>query len=126
MAISKIEQNELPEYLVPFDLVYWATIGGSTGQVTLREAGKHPKCRLVSAEVVSIAYDTAADVYAIEDGDGNDAATGTQSATANTPVSFTVNRSNYFDKDEAICINRTTVGNAANACLIIAHFESID
>jgi len=126
MTLSKVDQNELPEYLVPFSVVYMATVAGATGQVVLVAPGHHPKCRLVKAVITSEAYSTAADVYAIEDGDGNDAATGTQSATVNTPVTMTLVPGQYFDRNEAICINRTTVGNAANACFILAQFESID
>jgi hypothetical protein len=127
MTISKIEQNELPEYLVPFTLTYMATVAGSTGQVILAAAGHHPKCRFVRGQVTSQAYSTTADQYVVEDGDGNDAtAACVQSTTVNTPASFVAIAGQYFDRTEAICINRTVVGNAANACFVIVQFESID
>jgi len=126
MAISKVEQNELPEHLVPFTLVHMATVAGATGQTILAHPGHHPKCRLVNAVIHSQAYGVAPDVYAIEDGDGNDAATGTQSATVNTPVTMSVIEGQVFERNEAIAINRVTVGDAANACIIFALFESID
>jgi hypothetical protein len=127
MTISKIEQNELPEYLVPFTLTYMATVAGSTGQVILAAAGHHPKCRFVRGQVTSQAATTTGDQYVVEDGDGNDAtAAALQSLTANTPTAFVPIAGQYFDRTEAICINRTVVGNAANACFVIVQFESID
>jgi len=125
MSVSKVDQNELPEYLVPFTLVFYGTIAGATAVTVLAAAGHHPKCRLVRGQIYSVAYSTAADTIAIEDGGGTDAATATQSTTANTATALTLVQDQYFDRNEAICISRT-VGNAGNAILVEVQFESID
>ena len=127
MTLSKVDQNELPEYLVPFTLVHMATIAGATGQTVLAAPGHHPKCRLVKVTVTSEAYANVPDQYVIEDGDGNDASlAAVQSATVNTPVNGVLIAGQYFDRNEAICVNRTVKGDAANACFVIAQLESID
>lgn len=126
MSISQLEESELPEHYSVFTLVHARDPADSTGQVVLSAPGHHPKCRLADLKVVVTAYSTAVDVGAIEDGDGNDAATFTCAAVVGSKqTAKTIIQGQVFERNEAICVNLTTDGNAANAFLLFATFESI-
>ena len=127
MTSVKIDQDELPEHYSLLSFIHFATVGGATGATILAHPGHHPKCRLTYASVLSLAYSTTPDQFVVEDGDGNDATEAVvQSATVNTPVDGTLIEGQVFERNEAIAINRTVVGNAANACLVTVRAESID
>ena len=126
MVVSKLDQNELPEHFGIPALVWVGIVAGTTGSTTLLAPGHHPKCRISRMQVLTLAYSTAADTLAIEDGDGTDAATATQSGTVNAVATTqALIAGQYFDRNEAIVVTRT-VGNAANAILVIVQLESID
>ncbi len=125
MSISLIEETEIPEYFSVFTLVYCRKPADGTGQVILAAPGHHPKCRIARATVVVLAYSTTQDVIAIEDGDGNDAATVTAGTAIGVAVDFTLIAGQVFERNEAIAYNLTTDGNAANADIIFVQLESI-
>jgi hypothetical protein len=124
MTINTIEESELPEYQTVFTLVHFRGTDGSVGQTVLSAAGHHPKVRMTKAVAVPIAYSTATDVFAIEETTGADHATVSSGTTVNIPTAFTIT-DDVFERNEGICVNLTTDGNAANATLIFATFESI-
>ena len=101
-----------------------------TGQFELAAAGAHPKCKLISGQVIGRIYSTAADVIAIEHEDGGDVATATASATIGTPVALTIapaaTYSAVFERDEPIEMKASTEGNAANATTVVGVFETLE
>ena len=125
MTISTIEESEIPEHYSVFTLVHNRKPADAVGQVILAAAGHHPKCRIARASANVLAYSTAADVIAIEDGDGNDAATVTAGAAIGVSVDFTLIAGQVFERNEAIAVNLTTDGNAANATVVTIQLESI-
>lgn len=125
MTISTIEESEIPEYFSVFTLIHHRKPADSVGQVVLAAPGHHPKCRIARASYNVLAYSTAADVIAIEDGDGTDAATVTGGAAIGVSVDFTLVAGQVFERNEAICVNLTTDGNAANAGIVTIQCESI-
>ncbi len=125
MVISTIEESEIPEHFSIFTLVYCRKPADAVGAVTLAAPGHHPKCRIARAQVVVLAYSTAADVIAIEDGDGNDAATVTAGTAIGVSTDFTLIPGQVFERNEAIRYNLTTDGDAANADIIFVQLESI-
>jgi len=54
MTISTIEESEIPEYMVPFTLVYSTVANASANTNEVCAAGHHPKCRIVRGQVVSL------------------------------------------------------------------------
>ena len=129
MTISKIEQNELPESYSVFTLYHARDPAHAIGQVVISASGHHPKCRLVRAVVISL-IQVASDVIVIERQSGEDVASATASTTEMTPVVFTIapaaGTKNVFERNEDICINLTTDGDATNSALVLMTFESID
>lgn len=129
MAINTVEENEMPEHYGVFTLTRTRIPAEGTGQFELAAADHHPKCRLVSAEVVALIYASAADVLAIEHEDGGDVATATASVTVGTPVAMTIapaaGYSTTFERNEPIIMLASTQGNAANATTITAQFETV-
>jgi hypothetical protein len=126
MSISTIEESEIPEHYSVFTLVHARDPADATGQTVLSAPGHHPKCRIADLKVVVTAYSTAVDVGAIEDGDGNDAATFTCAAVVGSKqTAKTIISGQVFERNEAIVHNLTTDGNAANAYLCFVTLESI-
>jgi len=101
-----------------------------TGQKTLAEAGRHPKCKLVSGQVITLLYSTSADIFAIEHEDGGNVATATQSGTVGTPTALSIapaaGYSAVFERNEPIIEIASTEGNAANATMIVCVFETVE
>lgn len=120
----------MPSAYGVFTIVRTRVPAEGTGQFVLLAAGRHPKCRLVSAQVVATIYSTAADVIAIEHDDGVNVATATASATIGTPVAMTIapadSRGAVFARDEAVMMVASTQGNAANATTVQATFETVN
>ncbi|MCK4820080.1 hypothetical protein KA005_30220, partial [bacterium] len=90
MSISQIEESEIPEAFGIFTLSRTRVPNEGTDQIELAAAGRHPKCRLLSAEVVATIYSTGVDELAIEHEDGGNVATASASATVGTPVPMTI------------------------------------
>lgn len=127
MSSVKIDQDELPEHVSLLSFTHFATVAGAVGTTVLAAPGHHPKCRLTYVSVLSLAYNAVPDQYVVEDGDGVDASVAaTQSATVNTPVDGVLIAGQVFERNEAIVLNRTVKGDAANACLVTVRAESID
>ncbi len=126
--VTKVEDNEMQTQT--FVLSRCRVPAEGTGQFELAGAGKHPKCKLVSGQVVTLIYSTAADVLAIEHEDGGDVATATASATVGTPVALSIapaaGYSAIFERNEPILMKASTQGNAANATKVMAVFETMD
>lgn len=126
MSLSQVEEAEIPDHYSIFTLVHLRDPADAVGQVVLAHPGHHPKCRLVDVKAAVLAYSTAVDIFAIEDGDGNDAATVTCAATVGSKqTAKTLIEGQVFERNEAICLNLTTDGNAANAFIATMTFESI-
>ena len=125
MAISTIEENEMPEHYSLFTLVHSRKPADSVGQVVLAAAGHHPKCRIASAHYTVLAYTAVADQVAVEDGDGNDAATVTGGSAIGISVNMDLIAGQVFERNEAICANLTVDGDAANAGVLFVTLESI-
>jgi hypothetical protein len=125
MTISVIDASQLPEYTSLYTLVHFRGTDGVVGPTTMVAAGHHPKFRMTKAYAVPIAYSTATDVFAIEETTtGTDHATVSAGTTVNIATNFTIT-DDVFERNEGIAVNLTTDGNAANATLIVAQFESI-
>ena len=127
MSISTVEEKEIPEHYENFGVTYVAGINSTLGatQIEVIAPGHHPKCRLVSCAVLGFAYDTSVMKCTIEDGDGNDASDEmNMGAVVNTRVAGTPISGQVFERNEAI-VFLITGGNAANAGIITAQFESI-
>lgn len=125
MTTSKVEQDELPEYLSIFTLPIALITADGTGQNVLAAAGHHPKCRLTKlVQLTTIANAAPMDV-SIEDGDGNDAAVGTGSTTLGNDGTVVYVYGKVFERDDAIIANVVDDGTAAGV-LILPTFESID
>ena len=126
--MEKVEDNEM--LVNTFVLTRSRVPNEGTGQFELASAGKHPKCKLVSGQVIAIIYSTAADVIAIEHEDGGDVATATASATIGTPVPLSIapaaGYSAVFERNEPILMKASTQGNAANATTINCVFETLE
>lgn len=126
MSISTIEESEIPEHFDVFTLVHCRKPADAVGSNTLAAPGHHPKCRIVKVESVCLAYSTAADVYDIEDGDGNLAtAASTVGAAIGVSAEATLVAGQVFERNEAIVHELTTDGNAANAYIVFVTCESI-
>ena len=127
MSISTVEEKEIPEHYENFGVTYVAGVSSTTTavQTEVIAPGHHPKCRLVSCAVLGFAYDTAPMKCTIEDGDGNNASDEMDmGAFVNTRVAGTPISGQVFERNEAI-VFLITGGNAANAGIITAQFESI-
>lgn len=124
---TKIDDNELRP--ATFVLQRTRVPAEGTGQFELAGAGAHPKCVLVSGQVIATIYSTAVDVIAIEHEDGGDVATASASATVGTPVPLTIEPaagySAVFERNEPIMMKASTQGNAANATTVVCVFETI-
>ena len=125
MAINTIEENEMPEHYSLFTLTHNRKPADGVGQVVLAAPGHHPKCRIVSVKHTVLAYAAAVDVFAVEDGDGNDAATLDGGAAIGISTEGALVAGQVFERNEAICANLTTDGNAANAGILTVLLESI-
>jgi len=125
---DKIEDNEM--YARTFILTRARVPNEGTGQFELAAAGKHPKCKLVSGQVIPLIYASAADVIAIEHEDGGDVATATASTTIGTPGALTIapaaGYSAVFERNEPILMKASTQGNAANATQVVTVWESLE
>ena len=124
MSKSMVEESEIPEGMSVFTLTHNRKPADSTGQVVLCKPGHHPKCRLQSFKSMCLAYSTAVDVAAVEDGDGTDAATISAGAAIGISTEGTLVQGQVFERNEAICINLTTDGNAANATIFTLQMEN--
>ncbi len=126
--VVKVEDKEM--LTQTFVLTRSRVPNEGTGQFELAAAGKHPKCKLISGQVIPTIYSTAADVIAIEHEDGGDVATATASATIGTPGALSIapaaGYSAVFERNEPILMKASTQGNAANATTVICVFETID
>lgn len=129
MTISTIEENEIPESFSVFTIYHAHIAGTATGQVVISAAGHHPKCRLVRAHYVAVAYATGASVFSIERGSGEDVATLTGPAALGVSAAATIapaaGTKNSFERNEDIAVNLTTQGSATNAGLLVMTFENI-
>lgn len=124
MVLNTIEESEVPEYFMVGTVAYARKPADSVGQVILVRAGHHPKVRITKCYYDVLAYATAADVIALEEEGGTDHATLTGGAAIGVNVDATIT-DDIFEKNEAICYNLTTDGNAANAGIFFVQFESI-
>lgn len=126
--MEKVEDNEM--LVQTFVLTRSRVPNEGTGQFELAGAGKHPKCKLVSGQVIPIIYSTAADVIAIEHEDGGDVATATASTTIGTPGALSIapaaGYSAVFERNEPIIMKASTQGNAANATTVTCVFETLE
>lgn len=127
MTIMTIEESELPESYALFSKTILLKISGTNAdKYTIASAGAHPRCRLVRGSVMPIAYSTSTDVIVVEDGDGNDATADLNvGTTVNTVADLVPIQGQVFERNEAIILNRKTVGNAANAEIVELQFENI-
>jgi len=101
---------------------------GGTAQLELAAAGRHPKCKLVWGQILSLIYSTSADTIAIEHEDGGNVTTATQSTTIGTPTALAIapaaGYSAVFERNEPI-IAQVTENNAANTVQVITVFETV-
>lgn len=125
MSIATLEEDELPEHYMLFELTHNRKPADSTGQVVLCEPGHHPKCRLVYVKLMTLVYG-AADAFMVEDGDGNDAIVSLAQGTAiGISVEATLIEGQVFERNEAICVNLTGDGGATEASIMTLLLESI-
>lgn len=124
MTISTIEETEIPEHYGHITLIKGYKTADSTGQFQLLAAGHHPKCRITRTSVTIL--DGSAQVQAvIEDGDGNDAATGLNSGTtAFVNTEGTLVAGQVFERNEAVMLNVTAAGTGIHA-LFVVELETI-
>lgn len=126
--VTKVEDKEMQTQT--FILSRSRIPNESTGQFELAAAGKHPKCKLVSAQVITLIHTTTADQLAIEHEDGGNVATVTTSATVGTPTAYAIapaaGYSAVFERNEPIILTAAVQGNAANSNQTVAVFETID
>ncbi len=125
MVIQTIEESEIPEHNSVFMLVHARKPADGVGAVQIAAPGHHPKCRISRVIAVPLVYLTAVDVFAIEDGDGNDAATISSGAGLGISTEGTLVAGQVFERNEAIKVNLTTDGDATNATLVFVQLESI-
>lgn|GEM_PF-6509064 len=126
MTISKVEQNELPEYLVVGTVIKGYKTADGTGSITLLAAGHHPKIRIVRAGVTLLAG--AAQVQAtITKGDGTTTlVSGLNSGTTSgVTTEGTVDASKYLDRYDSLLLVPSAAGTTVTA-LFWAQLESID
>ena len=126
MSSVKIDQDELPEHYSIFTLTTVViSAAGDGALVTLAAPGHHPKCRLVTLNVITTIANADEVDITIEDGDGNDAAVGTGSPTLGNVGTVVYQYDQVFERNEAIVANVVDAGTSAGA-LVLATFESID
>ena len=125
--VVKVEDNQMKRST--FILKRSRVPAEGTGQFELAAAGAHPKCRLVSAYTRTLIYSTAADQIVIEKTDGDNVATVTASTTVGTPAYMTIapaaGNTAVFERNEPIIMKAAVEGNAANATLVSAKFETV-
>lgn len=122
---SIVDENQIPEHFGVFTLTHNRKPADATGNTVLAHAGHHPKCRLVSVKAMPLVYDTAVDVFAIQDGDAVVAATISSGDAIGISTEGTLVEGQVFERNEAIICDLTTDGNAANATIVTALFETI-
>ena len=125
MTISTIEESEIPEHNSIFTVVHARKPADAVGVTQLLAPGHHPKCRLVSVKAMPLVYANAVDVFAVEDGDGNDAATISAGAGIGISTTGTLIAGQVFERNESVNVNLTTDGDATNATLVFVQLESI-
>lgn len=125
MTISTIEESEIPEMFGVFTVVHARKPADAVGAVQLVAAGHHPKCRIKTVVAMPLVYANAVDIFAVEDGEGNDAATISAGAGIGISTTATVISGQVFERNESINVNLTTDGDATNATLVFVQLETI-
>lgn len=126
MAKSTVEENEIPEHYGVFSLTHNRKPADAvTDKFVLAHPGHHPKCRIVSVKHTVLVYNASVDVFAVEDGDGNDAAVLTAGAAIGISTEGTLTAGQVFERNEAIVALLTTDGDAANAGILTVLMETI-
>lgn len=125
MTKSVVEEADVPEHYGVFSLTHNRKPADAVGNTVLAHAGHHPKCRLVSVKAMPIVYDSAVDVFAVQDGDAVVAATISSGAAIGVSTEGTLVEGQVFNRNEAIVCDLTTDGNALNATIVTALFETI-
>ena len=126
MVLSVLSEIELPEHYGLFTTIRVMNTGGAADTDIVLAAGHHPKCRLVSAQIISFVHDTAANKYTIEKGDGTDlAAQATASATVFNSVDFVPVIGIEIARNESVQFVADATGGALTVGMLVAHFETI-
>lgn len=123
MAISTVEEKEIPEHYSVFSVTKGYSPAFTAGSDVVVKAGHHPKCRLVDVMVLPIVYGAASTII-VEDGDGNDASVVATTAVVNTIVKGEIIESQVFERNESINI-LSTKGGATDVMLVTLMFESV-
>jgi len=122
----KMDQDELPEYMVVGSVHHGFKTADAPGKTTLLAAGHHPKLRIVKADVTLLAEATTQATAQIELGsDGTDLVTGLDTGTAVATVAGTVVPGLTVPRNDAVVLNVLTSG-ATVAALFDCQFESVD
>lgn len=124
MAISTVEEKEIPENYSIFTIVKHYPVAAAASTITVVAAGHHPKCRMVSGQVNPDIFTSTGSQFTIKDGDANAASDTLTTAVVDTVLDFTPVPGQVFERNEAIQIVYVQ-GNAANASTVVAMFESV-
>lgn len=122
----KMDQDELPEYVVVGTVQHGFKTADAPGKTTLLAAGHHPKLRITKANVTLLAAATTQATAVIELGsDGTDLVTGLDTGTSAATVAGTVVDGLTVARNDAVVLNVATSG-ATVVALFDCQFESVD
>ena len=126
MTISKLDQNELPEFLVHGACIKFYKTADGTTNITLLAAGHHPKLRITRAEIC-LYTGAVQSQQTITKGDGTTTlVSGLNSGTtAGTYVAGTPVAGAYLDRNDALLLVTSAAGTTVLS-MIVVEWESID
>lgn len=122
----EITQNDnLEEYQSVWTDLHFRKPADAAGQVVIRAAGHHPRCRITKVTYDVLAYANVADQFVIEELNGTDHTTAVACGTAIGVATDMTITDDIFERNEAICFNLTVDGDPANAGIIAIRCESV-
>lgn len=128
MTSVKIDQDELPEYLVRAPIVKIIETADGVDRFELLAPGHHPKLRVTDCRIVSLDPAVSVQMQAVlELGDGTDIYTALNTGTTDYEVvdGTRATTDNIVERHEGLYLNVTAAGTAA-LVLLVANTESIN